>query len=187
MKTKCLVTVDNSEDALKAVNYVAKELDHSATITLLSVLPDPTPACRLDGPSLIPLFKQNIRTFCATEGAKKSAMEGFMEEAKKTLVKAGFPSENVSIRVRKKKADIARDIVKEAMRGRYDTLVMGRRKLSGVNKFLSSSVSDKVLEAGESPSKSQTNGRNSLTTSKNLPSLSGAGGDFESQRTYTEP
>lgn len=145
MKTKCLLPVDNSKDTLKAVDYVATHLNRAAEVTLMSVLRDPTPACRLDGPSLIPLFKENIRTFCATEEAKESAVEGFMEEAKKTLVKAGFPSENVSIRVRKKKGDIARHIVKEARRGRYDTLVMGRRKLSGVNKFLSSSVSDKVL------------------------------------------
>lgn len=145
MGRKCLISVDNSKNSLKAVDYVAKHLDHDVSLTLLSVLSDPMPACGLDGPSLTPLFKQNIRTLCATEQAKKSAVEGFMDEAKKTLVKAGFPSKNVSTRLRKKRAGIAKDILKEAARGKYDTLVMGRRGLSGINKFLSSSVSDRVL------------------------------------------
>ena len=144
MGKKCLVPVDNSKDSLKAVDYVAKNLHADAAVTLLNVLSDPTPACQLDGPSLIPLFKETMRTFCITEEARKAAVEGFMEEAKKTLVKAGFPSRNVSIRLRKKKAGIAKDILIEAARGKYDTLVMGTRGLSGINKFLSGSVSDKV-------------------------------------------
>jgi nucleotide-binding universal stress UspA family protein len=145
MERKCLIPVDRSMGSLRAVDYVAKNVNAEAAVTLLSVLPDPTPACGLDGPSLSPLFKETMKAFCATEAAMKSAVEGFMEEAKKTLVNAGFPSENVSIRLRKKKDSIARDILKEAALGRYDTLVMGRRGLSGVNKFLSGSVCDKVL------------------------------------------
>lgn len=145
MEKKCLIPVDRSMGSLKAVDYVAKNINADAAVTLLSLLPDPNPVCELDGPSLSPLFKENIKTFCATEGAKRSAVEGFMEEAKKTLVKAGFPSGNVSIRLRKKKGSIASDILKEASLGKYDTLVMGRRGLSGVSKFLSGSVCDKVL------------------------------------------
>ncbi len=67
-----------------------------------------------------------------------------MEEAKKTLVKAGFPSKNVAISIRKKKVGIARDILKEAERGQYDTIVIGRRGLSCIKQFLFGSVSLKV-------------------------------------------
>jgi nucleotide-binding universal stress UspA family protein len=113
---------------------------------MLTVLPDPTAACGLDGPSLIPIFKKNTKTFCTIEDAKKAAMQGFMEEAKKRLVEAGFSPKNVAIRIRKKKAGIARDVVKEAKRGKYDTVVMGRRGLTGIKQFIAGSVTNKMFQ-----------------------------------------
>ena len=145
MENKILLALDNSNNGLKAVKYVADNVMSTAMVTMFSVLPDPTAGCELDGPSLAPIFKQNIKTFCTIEDAKKAAVEGFMEEAKKRLVKAGFPSKNVAIRIRKKKVGIARDILKEAERGKYDTIVIGRRGLSGIKQYVFGSVSNKVL------------------------------------------
>jgi nucleotide-binding universal stress UspA family protein len=146
MANKVLLAVDNSKYSLKAVRYLIKTLKRDSVVTMLTVLPDPTAACGLDGPSLIPIFKKNIKTFCTIEDAKKSAMEGFMEEAKKRLVKAGFSPKNVSIRIRKKKVGIARDILKEAKRGKYDTIVMGRRGLTGIKQFMAGSVTNKMFQ-----------------------------------------
>jgi nucleotide-binding universal stress UspA family protein len=146
MEKKCLIPVHKAADSLKAVDYVAEHVNPDAEVTLFNVLPDPNPACKLDGPSLIPSFKEHMKAFCLSEEAEKAAIEGFMEEAKKTLVKAGFPSKNVSMRARKKKVGIAKDIAKEATEHQYDTLVMGRRSLSGINKLLTRRVSDKVRQ-----------------------------------------
>lgn len=146
MGNKVLVAVDNSKNALKAVRYVAKAVNPTSKVTMLSILPDPTAACELDGPSLAPIFKENTKAFCTMEDAKKAAVEGFMDEAKKTLVKAGLPSKNIAIRVRKKKVGIARDILKEAQQGKYDTIVIGRRGLSGIKQYVFGSVSNKVVQ-----------------------------------------
>jgi len=146
MANKVLLALDNSKCSLKAVKYVANTLKSDSVVTMLTVLPDPTAACGLDGPSLIPIFKKNIKTFCTIEDAKKAAMEGFMEEAKKRLVEAGFAPKNISIRIRKKKAGIARDILKEAKAGRYDTVVMGRRGLTGIKQFVAGSVTNKMFQ-----------------------------------------
>ncbi len=145
MASKVLLALDNSKYSLKAVKYAVKTLKPDSMVTMLTVLPDPTAACGLDGPSLIPIFKKNVKTFCIIEDAKKSAMEGFMEEAKKRFVAAGFSPKNISIRIRKKKTGISRDIMREAKRGKYDTIVMGRRGVTGIKQFVAGSITNKMF------------------------------------------
>lgn len=152
MAKKILVAVDESKNSLKAVNYVAKGMQPSGTVTLFSVIPDPTAACDLDGPSLTPLFNQSRKAFCALEDTKKDHLKEFMEKAKHVLVEAGFPSKNVTVKIRKKKAGIARDILKEAKNGKYTTVVLGRRGLSAVKEFLFGSVSHKVVQLAKNVS-----------------------------------
>lgn len=146
MASKILIAVDESKNSMKAVNYVAKGMNSAATVMLFSVLPDATAACGLDSPSLTPLFRQNRQTFCAIEDTKKDTVNAFMQKAKKVLVESGFASKNVAVKIRKKKSGIARDILKEAEKGKYDTLVIGRRGLSGIKQFLLGSISDKVVK-----------------------------------------
>jgi nucleotide-binding universal stress UspA family protein len=146
MAKKILVAVDESKNSMKAVQYVANGIQPTGKVTLFSVLPDSTAACGLDSPTLTPLFNRNRKAFCAIEDTKKDHVKEFMEQAKAVLVEAGFPSKNVTVKVRKKKAGIARDILKEARTGKYDTLVMGRRGLSAVKEFLFGSVSSKVVQ-----------------------------------------
>jgi len=146
MTKKILVAVDESKNSMKAVKYVAKGMEKTGAVTLFSVLPDATAACGLDSPTLTPVFKENIQTFCAIEDAKKDTVKAFMGKAKKILVQAGFPSKNVAVKIRKKKVGIARDILKEAEQGKYTTLVIGRRGLSGIKQFMLGSVSNKLVQ-----------------------------------------
>lgn len=146
MAKKILLAIDESKNSMKAVNYIAKTVRHSTVVTLLSIIPDATAACGLDSPSLTPLFKANKQTFCSMEDIKTDKVKAFMEKAKGALVKAGFPSKNVAVKIRKKKSGIARDILREARQGKYDTLVVGRRGLSGIKEFLFGSVSNKVVQ-----------------------------------------
>jgi nucleotide-binding universal stress UspA family protein len=146
MAKKILVAVDESKNSMKAVNYVAKGMEKTGTVTLFSVLPDATAACGLDSPSLTPLFRDNRRAFCSIEDAKKDTVKAFMEDAKKLLVQAGFPSKNVAIKIRKKKVGIARDILKEAQQGKFTTVVIGRRGLSGIKQFVLGSISNKIVQ-----------------------------------------
>ena len=145
MGCNILLAVDESKSSLKAIQYVAGSMQCDARITLLSILPDPTAACGLDGPSLVPLFKENREAFCSIEDEKRRRVEDFVKKAREGLIKAGFSPKNVSVKIRKKRRGIARDILKEAKDGKYDTLVLGRRGLTGVKEFLFGSVSNKLV------------------------------------------
>ncbi|MCP4682044.1 MAG: universal stress protein [Desulfobacterales bacterium] len=149
MAKNILVAVDESKNSMEAVNYVAKEMEKTGSVTLFSVLPDATAACGLDSPSLTPLFRDNKQAFCAIEGTKKDNVKEFMENAKKLLTQAGFPSKNVVIKIRKKKVGIARDILKEAQQGKHTTIVIGRRGLSEIKQFLLGSISNKIVQLAE--------------------------------------
>ena len=146
MAKKVLIAVDESKNSMKAVNYVAKGMEKTGSVTLFSVLPDATAACGLDSPTLTPVFKQHVQAFCAIEDTKKDSVKVFMEKAKQALVKGGFPSKNIAVKIRKKKVGIARDILKEAGQGKYTTVVIGRRGLSGIKQFVLGSVSSKIVK-----------------------------------------
>lgn len=149
MARKILVAVDESPNSTQAVNYVAEDMEKTGSVTLFSVLPDATAACGLDSPSLTPLFRDNKQAFCMIEDTKKDTVKAFMEKAKKSLVQAGFLSENVAIKIQKKKEGIARDVLKEVQHGKYTTVVIGRRVLSGIKQFFLGSVSNKIVQLAE--------------------------------------
>jgi len=146
MAKKILVGVDESKNSMNAVRYVAEGMEKTGTVTLFSVLPDATAACGLDSPSLTPIFRKSRQAFCAIEDTKKDSVKAFMEKAKQALIQGGFPSKNIAVKIRKKKVGIARDILKEAEQGKYTTLVIGRRGLSGIKQFVLGSVSNKVVQ-----------------------------------------
>jgi nucleotide-binding universal stress UspA family protein len=146
MAKKILVGVDESKNSMNAVKYVAQGMEKTGTVTLFSVLPDATAACGLDSPSLTPIFRKSRQAFCAIEDTKKDSVKAFMEKAKQALIQGGFPSKNIAVKIRKKKVGIARDILREAEQGKYTTLVIGRRGLSGIKQFLLGSVSNKIVQ-----------------------------------------
>ncbi|GAF89569.1 unnamed protein product, partial [marine sediment metagenome] len=52
----------------------------------------------------------------------------------------------IAIKMQTKEKGIARDIINEAHSG-YDTIVLGRRGLSGIKEFVLGSISQKVLHS----------------------------------------
>ena len=145
---KVLVALDNSDNAARAVEYVSKNFSADHEVTLFSVIPDTQMLCNIDSPELTPYFQSQRNVFCALEDKKKELIEAAANRAKDVLLKAGFKKEKIAVKVQAKKKGIARDIVAEAESG-YDTIVMGRRGLSGIKEFMMGSVSQKVLNSAK--------------------------------------
>ena len=81
----------------------------------------------------------------AWEIEQKKKVRDFMEKAGRVLLQAGFPEEDVSVKIQKRKQGIARDIIKEAREG-YDAVVARRRGLGALRGIVLGSVANKLLE-----------------------------------------
>jgi nucleotide-binding universal stress UspA family protein len=145
MGLNILVAFDDSDNAMRAVEFVAKSFTLDSRITLLNILQDSIALCDMNSPELTPYFLTQQSAFCALEGKKREIVNEAMEKAKGTLVRSGFLEKNMSLKIEKKKSGIARDIINEAHSG-YDLIVIGRRGLSGIMEFILGSVSQKVLQ-----------------------------------------
>lgn len=143
---KVLVALDDSDNAARAVEYLSKNFSPDHEVTLFSVIPDTPMLCNIDSPELTPYFQSQRNVFCVLEDRKKELIEAAVNRAKDVLLKAGFKKEKITVKIQAKHKGIARDIVAEAGSG-YDTIVMGRRGLSGIKEFVMGSVSQKVLHS----------------------------------------
>ena len=146
MKQKILVAFDDSENSMRAVEYIARTFNKDNRVTLFNVLPDTAALCDMNSPELTTYFKSQQMTFCALEDKKKKLVEDALARAKALLVEAGFEEDRVFLKAEAKKRGIAQDIIIEAGSG-YDLLVMGRRGVSGVKDFFFGSISQKVLHS----------------------------------------
>lgn len=144
MGQKILVAFDDSENAMRAVEFIATSFTKEQEITLFSVLPDTAAICDMNSPSLTPYFISKQTEFCVLEDQKKELVNEALQKAKELLLKAGFEEKNITIKVETRKKGVVRDIINEANSG-YDTIVLGRRGLSGIKDFILGSVSQKVL------------------------------------------
>ena len=148
MRQNILVAFDDSENAMRAVEYIAKSFSPDNKITLFSVIQDTAALCEMNSPELTTYFLSQQSTFCALEDKKIKLVEEAMGKAKDILVRAGFDETDVAVKVQNKKKGVARDIVNEAHSG-YDLIVLGRRGLSGIQEFFFGSVSHKVLSSAK--------------------------------------
>jgi nucleotide-binding universal stress UspA family protein len=148
MSQKILVAFDDSENAMRAVEYVAKLLSKDCRITLLSIVQDTASICDMHSPELTPYFKSQQDSFCVLEEKKKQILSAAQLKAKQILAANGFKDEQIRLKSEPKKKGIARDIVAEAQAG-YDLIVLGRRGLAGIREFFMGSVSQKVLSLAQ--------------------------------------
>jgi nucleotide-binding universal stress UspA family protein len=149
MGKNILVAFDDSDNAMRAVSYLAESFEKDSRITLFSVIPDSASLCQMNSPELTPYFKSQQSSFCLLEDKKKELVETALKKAKSMLVDAGFDPSNITLKLHTKTRGVARDIVDESESG-YDLLVIGRRGISGIKEFFMGSISQKVFSLAKS-------------------------------------
>jgi nucleotide-binding universal stress UspA family protein len=151
MEQRILIAFDDSRNAMRAVEFVAKNINPHSRVTLFSILPDTAALCEMNSPELTPYFKSQQSNFCLLENKKKELIDEALKKAKDLLLEAGFQEDRIKVQSRAKKQGIARDIIEESKSG-HDLIVMGRRGLSGIQEFIMGSVSQKVLSLSKDAS-----------------------------------
>lgn len=144
MSQKILIACDESKNARRAVDYVARTMTPDHRVTLMAVIQDTASLCEMQSPELTPYFKAQQTNFCEMEEQKKKLMRSTLEAARQRLVDAGFDEKNITLKMEPKKRGVAQDIAAEAGNG-YDLIVIGRRGVAGLREFFLGSVSQKVL------------------------------------------
>lgn len=144
MDKKILVAFDDSENAMRAVEFIEEFFTSDSKVTLFNVMQDTAALCEMNSPELTPYFKSQQSSFCKLEKIKKNLVDSALKKAREKLIDAGFKAKNITIKAKNKKRGIARDIIKEAQSG-YNAIVMGRRGQSEIKDFILGSVSQKVF------------------------------------------
>ena len=144
MAKKILLAIDDSENAIRAVEFVANTFTADNRITLFNVVQDTATMCEMNSPELTPYFTSQQSSFCLLEEKKKELVTEALQKSKTILLDAGFEEKNITIKAEFKKDGVARDIIKEAQ-SNYNIIVMGKRGVSGIKDFLLGSISQKVF------------------------------------------
>lgn len=143
---KILIAVDGSKNSLSAVQYVANIVrPDKVLITLLNILD--TPPNLEKQPTIHPVFKSKLQELRGQSGVQLQIMERVLEEYCKILLEAGISQNNIHTRSQSMQEGIAKDIMSEAKEGGYDTIVMGRRGITGMEKLLLGSISNKIVKS----------------------------------------
>jgi nucleotide-binding universal stress UspA family protein len=144
MAQKILLAIDDSENAIRAVEFVANTFTVDNRITLFNVVQDTATMCEMNSPELTPYFTSQQSSFCLLEEKKKELVNEALQKSKTILLDAGFEEKNITIKAELKKDGVAKDIIKEAQSD-YNIIVMGKRGVSGIKDFLLGSISQKVF------------------------------------------
>jgi len=148
MAQKILVAMDDSENAFRSVELVAKSFSADNTVVLFNVMLDTASLCNMESPELTPLFRSQQLNFCVLEDKKRELVTAAMKKAQDLLVSSGFHEDNVKVKIENKKRGVAHDILDEAEKG-YDLIVLGRRGISGFKEFFLGSISHKVFSGAK--------------------------------------
>ncbi len=148
---KLLIAIDGSDSSFRAVEYAAAQFSGigDLQITLLHVLPYPPAPLWDDGH--IPTKEEKAERENAIErwlAGQRAKSEPLFDKAISVMTRHGIPAGRIGKKTISDSIDVAGTIIEETVDGGYQTLVLGRRGLSPVKKFLMGSVTAKVIGHG---------------------------------------
>jgi nucleotide-binding universal stress UspA family protein len=149
--TKILVAVDDSDQSVRAMDYVGSLLrdTHDVGVTLFHVL-KPMPRELMEhGGSENPEIEDHLGAQLRKDQQDWVRTEGAIEypillKALERLGRTGFPIDHVTLKFGYER-DIADTIIDEARTGSYSTIVVTRQGTSGAKRLFGNGITDRLL------------------------------------------
>jgi nucleotide-binding universal stress UspA family protein len=91
-----------------------------------------------------PRSTATVREVRVWEAGQKKKINQYMQRARQLLIKAGFPSNMIAVKIQDRKKGFARDIIREAQKG-YLAVVSRRRGMTGLRGIVLGSVATKLV------------------------------------------
>lgn len=145
MQRKILVAVDGSPFSSNAIHYIGRLFSNQPEtfFHLLSVVP-------VSGPGLAAREWLSEAELMNTIGPgtrnKLAAQKKYMKDAVFQLRQLGIEPERITSAVQLSHRGIAEDIMQEARKGLYDSLLVGRRGIGKIEELFMGSVSQTIFE-----------------------------------------
>ena len=138
---RVLVAVDSSVNAVRAADHAGFMLSGTdRQVTLFH--------SKRDLRRYVPkeLLEDAAELQALWEQSADQDITRYMKEAREKLIEAGLDKSRIKTRVVKGSRSPAADILKEARKGEFGTIVMGRKGRSSLKEFIFGSVTCKVVE-----------------------------------------
>jgi len=148
---RLLVALDESDHGARIISHVSACFAGlpGSQITLFHVMPAKPPGYWDDGHILGEAERSERQKLVARWRAEhEEKTDDMFLKAKQALMGAGAPEHGIVLKRQTLVRGIARDILAEASRGEYNTLVFGRRGTSALSEFNLGSRAAKVLQGG---------------------------------------
>jgi nucleotide-binding universal stress UspA family protein len=139
-----LAAVDGSNQSANTIAYLSRILSpENVRIELFHVLTEAPESVFDQGETEeIAAYGEEIGQWTSR---RTMYIDRFMEAAKKTLVEAGFASENISYTIQTRRAGIARDILSRSHQG-YSAVAIGRKGFGTLPEFMLGSIAAKLAD-----------------------------------------
>jgi len=140
---KILLAVNESDQALEAVRYVAGMVPPDSTQIVLFHVGTEYPEVFWDM-DRNPLYRSKMPKVMGWLADRQLVIGEFKEKAVKILTDAGFPEDAVQVKTQTKKTSLVRDIVQESYQN-FSAVVLGRTGTSRLKDLLIGSLAAKLV------------------------------------------
>lgn len=140
---KILLAVDTSDQAFEAMRYVSQLFPPNQMEIVLFHVESTIPESFWDIEKE-PVYSNKAAAISDWETGQKRDSQAFMKKARRLFLDRNFPEDAVSIKIQKRKAGIARDIVYESEHD-YGGVVVGRWGMSMLKDYLWGGVANKLI------------------------------------------
>jgi nucleotide-binding universal stress UspA family protein len=147
MEKQILIPVDGSRTSVQAVRYAARV---SSFVTELHCV-----LFHVQAPVSLYLKEEAARDMHVRAQMNKALKKNeaaamkILNDLKSEMTDAGFPEDRIRLLTRPRELGLAQDVIEYAQKKMMDAIVVGRRGVSGIQKFFDSSVSDAILERSQ--------------------------------------